>query len=77
MKGDVNADGAVNLNDAVAILQYIALSAKYPLEVDALDAADVCDYGTSGINGNDALAIMMVDAVLLQPDKLPVSSSDI
>ena len=50
MKGDVNAEGAVNLNDAVAILQYIALSAKYPLEVDA---------------------------VLLQPDKLPVSSSDI
>ena len=58
MKGDVNADGNVNLNDAVAILQYIALSAKYPLEADAL-------------------AIMMVDAGLLQPDKLPVISSDI
>ena len=58
MKGDVNADGAVNLNDAVAILLYIALSAKYPLEADAL-------------------AVMMVDAVLLQPDKLTVISSDI
>ena len=77
IKGDVNADGNVNLNDAVVILQYIALSAKYPLQADALDAADVCDPGTSGINGNDALAIMMVDAGLLQPDKLPVSSSDL
>ena len=67
----------MNLNDAVAVLQYVALSAKYPLEADALYAADVCDPGTSGINGNDALAIMMVDTGLLQPDKLPVSSSDI
>ena len=77
MKGDVNADGNMNLNDAVAVLQYVALSAKYPLDAKVLDAADVCDPGTSGINGNDALAIMMVDAGLLQPDKLPVSSSDI
>ena len=64
----------MNLNDAVAILQYIALSAKYPIEGDALEAADVCDNGTSGINGNDALAIMMVDAKLLSADKLPVTS---
>ena len=77
MKGDVNVDGSVTLNDAVAILQYIALSAKYPLDAIALDAADVCDPGTSGINGNDALAIMMVDAGLLQPDKLPISGSDL
>ena len=77
MKGDVNADGAVNLNDAVAVLQYVALSAKYPLEADALYAADVCNPGTSGINGNDALVIMMVDVGLLEQGKLPVISSDI
>ena len=72
--GDVNNDSEVNLNDGVAVLQYIALSAKSPLEGDALEAADACDNGTSGINGNDALAIMMVDAGLLTPDKLPVTS---
>ena len=38
MKGDVNADGNMNLNDAVAILQYVALSTKYPLE-----AAEISD----------------------------------
>lgn len=73
--GDVNSDGSVNLNDAVAILQFVALSAKYPLDADAQKAADVCDNGNSGINGNDALVIMMVDAKLLSPDKLPVTSS--
>ena len=34
--GDATLDGNVNLNDAVAILQYVALPAKYPLTDDAL-----------------------------------------
>lgn len=75
--GDVNDDGSVDLNDAVAVLQYAALPEKYPLSEKALKAADVFDNGTSGINGSDALAIMMVDAGLITPDKLPVSASDL
>lgn len=75
--GDVNGDNTVNLNDAVAILQYVALSAKYPLDAQAQEAADVCDNGTSGINGNDALAVMMVDAGIISPDELPVTSQDL
>lgn len=75
--GDVNDDGIINLNDAVAILQYVALSSKYPLEGKLLKAADVCDNGTSGINGNDALTLMMIDAKLIEADKLPVTAADL
>ena len=75
--GDVTEDGKIDLNDAVAILQYAALPAKYPLEGNALEAADVVDNGTSGITGHDALAIMMIDAKLIAPKDLPLSSADI
>lgn len=56
--GDSNADGKVNIADAIAVLQYTANAEKYPL-VNA-DAAD-CD-GTPGITGMDAIAIQMLDA---------------
>ena len=71
--GDVNNDGSVNLNDAVAVLQFVSLSTKYPLDARGKEAADVFDNGTSGINGNDALAIMMVDAGTLLQEQLPVT----
>ncbi|GEM_PF-1246829 len=75
--GDVTDDGKIDLNDAVAILQYSALPKKYPLSENALLAADVLDNGTSGITGKDALVIMMIDAGLVKPDKLPLTSADI
>ena len=75
--GDVNNDKKVNLNDAVAILQYVALSSKYPLEGNALKAADTFDNGTSGINGNDALAVMLVDAGTIKAENLPITSENI
>ena len=59
--GDATLDGNVNLNDAVAILQYVALPAKYPLTDDALNNSDIYRRG-DGISGMDALAIQWVDA---------------
>ena len=73
--GNANCDDKVNLNDAVAILQYVALPAKYPLTEQGLLNADVVDNGTSGVNGTDALALQMVDAGLLSVDKFPIASS--
>ena len=67
--GDANGDGQVTLNDAVAILQYVALASKYPLENP--DFADVDE--TPGISGNDALIIQMVDAKLISLSQLPLS----
>ncbi|MBQ3856180.1 MAG: dockerin type I repeat-containing protein, partial [Ruminococcus sp.] len=66
--GDANGDGKVNLNDAVAILQYVALANKYPLV--APQNADI--DGTAGINGMDALVIQMIDAKLIKQDQLPL-----
>ncbi|MBQ8959935.1 MAG: carbohydrate-binding domain-containing protein [Ruminococcus sp.] len=59
--GDANLDNNVNLNDAVAILQYAALPAKYSLTDEALNNADVYKRG-DGVSGMDALAIQWVDA---------------
>ena len=74
--GDANTDGEVSLNDAVAILQSVALEAKYPLTAQGKLNADVVDNGTSGVNGTDALAIQMIDARLLFKEDLPIASSD-
>ncbi|MBQ8121977.1 MAG: glycoside hydrolase family 11 protein, partial [Ruminococcus sp.] len=65
--GDANCNGEVTLNDAVAILQYVALPAKYPLSELGMIQADV--DGKSGISGMDALSIQKYDAKLIK--KLP------
>lgn len=67
--GDANEDTSVNLNDAVAILQFVALPAKYALTEQGAVNADVVDNGTSGVNGFDALAVQMADAKLIDPVK--------
>lgn len=59
--GDANLDDSVTLNDAVAILQFCALSTKYPLSNEAQNNADVYNRG-DGISPSDALAIQWVDA---------------
>ena len=73
--GDANIDGKVDLNDAVAILQYAALPAKYGLTDQGLVNADIVDNGESGANGVDALAIQMIDAKLLTREELPIAKS--
>ena len=60
LKGDANGDGRLTLNDAVAILQYVALPAKYPLTGQCKSNAD-CD-GSAGITGGDALWVQLMDA---------------
>jgi hypothetical protein len=59
-RGDTNADGKVNVADAVAVLQYIANAEKYPLTAQAKFNADI--DGEEGITGGDAKAIQMIDA---------------
>ncbi len=75
--GDANCNGSVKLNDAVLILQHVALPAKYTLTDQGKLNADVVDNGTSGINGKDALAIQMIDAGLLTVAKLPITSAQL
>ncbi len=71
--GDANEDKKVDLNDAVAVLQYAALPAKYPLSEEGGLNADVVDNGTSGITGKDALAIQMFDAHLITAKDWPMT----
>ena len=75
--GDANCDGKVDLTDAVAILQYAALPAKYALTEQGMANADIVDNGTSGVTGIDALAVQMIDAKLLDPDILPVTQDQL
>ena len=72
--GDANDDGKVDLTDSVAILQYVALEAKYPLTDQGKLNADVVDNGSSGVNASDALALQMVDAKLLSLSDLPTTT---
>lgn len=63
LSGDANEDSTLTLNDAVAVLQNIALPAKYPLTAQGKFNAD-CD-GVDGISGGDALWIQQKDAGLI------------
>jgi len=62
--GDVNSDARVTAADAVAILQFVANSGKYPLDAEALNRADVYNRG-DGVTARDALTILKYDAGLL------------
>lgn len=63
LTGDANGDAAVDLCDAVAILQFLALPQKYPMQEFLVGAAD-CD-GIEGISGGDALWVQKCDAGLI------------
>ena len=65
--GDANNDGKMSISDAVAVLQNLANSEKYPLSAQGKYNAD-CD-GSDGITGLDAAAIQKFDAGII--DKLP------
>ncbi len=64
--GDANGDGKVNVADAVAVLQYIANKAKFPLDEQGIINADI--DGSPGITGSDAIAIQKIDAGVLVLD---------
>ena len=61
LAGDANLDGKVSISDAVAILQHLANSTKYPLDETAKKNADVYNRG-DGVTGNDAASIQRYDA---------------
>ena len=60
LHGDANCDGNVTISDAVAILQHLANSDKYPFDEKALANADV--DGVAGVTGRDAVEIQKYDA---------------
>mgnify|MGYP006920691505 CR=1 FL=1 len=62
--GDVTLDGSVGLSDALAILQYVANSTKYPLPEEATISGDVFNHG-DGLTAMDALSIQKYDAKLI------------
>ena len=70
--GDANVDGKVDLQDAVAILQFSALPKKYPLTELGEAQADV--DGVEGISGKDALVIQQVDAKIYSQSELPLTA---
>ncbi len=59
--GDANLDGSVTMADAVAILQYLSNTTKYPLSESGLINADVFNKG-DGVTGADSLSIQKFDA---------------
>ena len=69
--GDANCDGEVTLNDAVSILQLVALPSKYGVGKEkgitekGYLQADVFQNG-DGVNGMDALSIMKCDAKVIK-----------
>ena len=68
--GDANCDGKVNMADAVAVLQNIANSEKYPLPAQGAENAD-CD-GSKGLTGTDAITIQRIDAGELKQEDFPL-----
>ncbi|MBR2283706.1 MAG: hypothetical protein IJ874_04705 [Ruminococcus sp.] len=70
--GDANEDGKVNMADAVAVLQNLANSAKYPLSAQGAVNAD-CDGG-AGLTGTDAITILRVEAGEIKQSELPLGS---
>ena len=61
-RGDANGDGKINVADSVTVLQYIANKAKYPMNEQQIENADI--DGQKGISGGDAIAIQRIDAGL-------------
>lgn len=69
--GDANEDGKVNMADAVAVLQNLANSTKYPLTATGEINAD-CD-GETGLTGSDAITILRVESGEMKQSDLPLS----
>lgn len=64
LAGDANANGRVELADALLILQHVANSKKYEISPQGVENADVYCKG-DGITAMDALSIQKYDAKLL------------
>ena len=60
--GDANCNGTVDIADAVAVLQYMTNSEKYPMTAQGISNADI--DGEDGLTGSDVRAIQMIDAAV-------------
>lgn len=63
LMGDTNGDGAVDLADAVAIIQHIGNEAKYGLSAQGFANADCTADGK--VTGADAMAIQKLEAKII------------
>ena len=70
--GDTNLDGAVNISDAVLIMQSIANPDEFELSEQGRINGDVYNNG-DGITNNDALIIQYVEIKTLSESDLPVA----
>ena len=74
--GDADEDGAVNINDAVFIMQSIANPDKYKLSEQGRLNADVVDNG-GGITNADALAIQYVESKTIDASAFPITTAEL
>ena len=74
--GDADEDGAVNINDAVFIMQSIANPDKYKLSEQGRLNADVVDNG-GGITNADALAIQYVESKTINASSFPITTAEL
>lgn len=74
--GDANEDGAVNISDAVLIMQSIANPSEFTISDAGALNADVVDTGDN-LTLKDALAVQMIEAKLLTTDDFPVTSEQL
>jgi hypothetical protein len=68
--GDANGDGAVDIDDMVAVVCYVSDPVSNPLSADAMVSADVYGNG-DGVNAMDALAIQKY--LVKSVDSLPIT----
>ncbi len=73
--GDANCDNAVNVSDAVFIMQCLSNPDDYKLTEQGKINADVCNHG-DGVTASDALSIQKIGINLLKQSDLPESYMD-
>lgn len=74
--GDVNEDGAVNISDAVLIMQSIANPDEFQITEQGKLNGDVVDNG-NGLTNIDALAIQYIEIKTINTSDLPLTSEQI
>ncbi len=72
--GDANADGVVNIYDAVLIMQYVSDPKKHPLSEQGKLNADCVDTGKV-IDKSDAAAVQLIASGKITASDLPLTAA--
>lgn len=72
LMGDANCDGVITIADATAVLQAVGNPDKYELTENGKKNADV--DGQSGVTGNDAYVIQLVEIGVYKTSELPLAA---